>query len=111
MADFFTSQSEVPSAPKGNRMDLFNMKPEFKKKRVTVVGMGRSGAAAAALLAREGAEVLVIDDRQKEVPASLQAASFSRGEGASLRFHLGAWREEDLLSAESVVLSPGVPLK
>lgn len=92
-------------------MDRFNIKPEFKKKRVTVVGMGRSGAAAAALLAREGAEVLVIDDRQKEVPASLQAASFSGREGASLRFHLGEWREEDLLSAESVVLSPGVPLK
>jgi len=92
-------------------MDAFNMKPEFKKKRVTVVGMGRSGAAAAALLAREGAEVLIIDDRQKEVPASLQALSFSRGEGGTLRFRLGEWREEDLLSAESVVLSPGVPLK
>jgi UDP-N-acetylmuramoylalanine--D-glutamate ligase len=89
-------------------MDVFNMKPEFKNKRVTVVGMGRSGAAAAALLAREGAEVLIVDDRQKEVPASLQR---SGEKGTSFRFRLGAWREEDFLSAEWVVLSPGVPLK
>lgn len=80
------------------------MKLELKGKRVTVVGMGKSGVAAASLLAREGAEVLIVDDQQKEVPAALQALG-------QVRARLGPWREDDLLSAERVVLSPGVPLK
>ena len=85
-------------------MDGFNLNSELKQRRVTVVGMGRSGIAAASLLAREGADVLIVDDRQKEIPASLQALG-------QVRVQLGAWREEDLFSAEWVVLSPGVPLK
>jgi UDP-N-acetylmuramoylalanine--D-glutamate ligase len=105
------SEKGTLSARKGKRVDGFNMKPEFKQKRVTVVGMGRSGVAAALLAAREGAEVLIIDDRQKEIPASLLAFNLSEGKNVPLRFHLGAWREEDLFSAEYVILSPGVPLK
>lgn len=118
MADSFKNgiASSLPSPKMGTfsprkKMDAFNMKPDLKGKRFTVVGMGRSGVAAAALLAREGAEVLVVDDREKEIPAPLQAFNASEGKDAPIRFHLGAWREEDLLSAETVVLSPGVPLK
>ncbi len=85
-------------------MDGVNLNSELKQRRVAVVGMGRSGIAAASLLAREGADVLIVDDRQKEIPASLQALG-------QVRVQLGAWREEDLFSAEWVVLSPGVPLK
>lgn len=75
----------------------------LRGKRVTVVGMGRSGAAATTLLAREGANVLVIDDQQKKVPPFL--------EQVGAQFHLGAFQEEDLLQADLVVVSPGVPLQ
>jgi len=87
------------------------LKESFKGKRVTVVGMGASGVAAAALLAREGAEVLVIDDRPKEIPRSLFPFSQGGQGQGTVRFHLGGRREEDLLSSDWIVLSPGVPLQ
>lgn len=87
------------------------LKESFKGKRITVVGMGASGIAAASLLVREGADVLVVDDRQKAVPSSLSSLSQGGREAGSLHFRLGGRREEDLLSSELVVLSPGVPLK
>lgn len=79
----------------------------FQGKKVVVVGMGASGAAAAALLLREGAEVLAIDDRQKEVPSSL--AALAESSGGLLRFRLGERRADDLFSADVIVVSPGVP--
>jgi UDP-N-acetylmuramoylalanine--D-glutamate ligase len=96
---------------KGMGMDAPHLKLELKQKRVTVVGMGRSGVAAALLLARKGAEVLILDDRQKEISSPLRDFNLSEGKGSPIRFHPGAWREEDLFTAECVVLSPGVPLK
>ncbi|MFQ5781169.1 MAG: UDP-N-acetylmuramoyl-L-alanine--D-glutamate ligase, partial [Nitrospiria bacterium] len=72
-----------------------------------IAGMGRSGIAAAALLAGEGADVLVVDDLQREIPPSFQNGS---GPLSSVRFCLGGWREEDLFSVELIVLSPGVPV-
>lgn len=72
----------------------------LKGKRVTVVGMGRSGLAAATLLSEQGACPLIIDDNAQSIPSDLPT---------SLRFHLGNWVEEDLTSADLVVLSPGVP--
>lgn len=90
---------------------LLNMERELKNRRVTVVGMGKSGVAAASLLVRKGAEVLIVDDLEKTIPADLQALTAAPGNGGSVRARLGIWGEEDLLSADSVVVSPGVPLK
>lgn len=87
------------------------LRESFRGKKVAVVGMGASGMAAASLLVREGAEVLVVDDREKEIPSPLARLSREGRGSGSLRFHLGGRREEDLLSSECVVLSPGVPLK
>ncbi len=95
----------------GSAQDGVALKDSFKGKRVTVVGMGTSGIAAASLLVREGAEVLVLDDRQKEIPSALSPLSRGGQGMGTLRFHLGGRREEDLLSSELIVLSPGVPLK
>ncbi|WDT78848.1 MAG: NAD(P)-binding protein [Candidatus Manganitrophus sp.] len=58
------------------------LKESFKGKRITVVGMGASGIAAASLLVREGADVLVVDDRQKAVPSSLSSLSQEAGRPA-----------------------------
>ncbi len=69
--------------------------------RVTVAGAARSGVAAAELLARRGARVILSDAR-----ADLPAAASLRGLGVTLE--LGGHTRETFTSAELVVLSPGV---
>ena len=41
---------------------------KLKGKRATVVGMGRSGLAAATLLSEQGARPLIIDDNAQAIP-------------------------------------------
>ncbi|MBI3802316.1 MAG: UDP-N-acetylmuramoyl-L-alanine--D-glutamate ligase [Nitrospirae bacterium] len=84
------------------------MATSFRGKKGVVVGMGESGAAAAALLVREGAAVLVTDDRRKEIPAALRGLTEGEGPG-TIRFRLGDRPTEELLSADFIVISPGVP--
>jgi UDP-N-acetylmuramoylalanine--D-glutamate ligase len=71
--------------------------------QVLVVGAARSGVAAAHLLARRGARV-TLTDRQPHIPeaAALQAA------GVALE--LGGHVTATFVSADLVVLSPGVPI-
>src|SRR5512137_1672627 len=75
-------------------------------RKVVVVGLARSGAAAARLCAREGARVTVTDRR---APAEL-AADVRALEGSGVSFSLGAHDARDFTSADLVVVSPGVPL-
>ncbi|PYP88495.1 MAG: UDP-N-acetylmuramoyl-L-alanine--D-glutamate ligase [Candidatus Angelobacter sp. Gp1-AA117] len=78
---------------------------ELKNKRVLVVGLGRSGVAAAIFLQQQGARVTVSDTRteaelQKEIPALLdRGISLETGRHAERTF-----RDQDL-----IVVSPGVP--
>jgi UDP-N-acetylmuramoylalanine--D-glutamate ligase len=71
--------------------------PGFTGRKVAVLGLGRSGLAAAASLAAGGAEVLAWDDSKKSRNAA--------GSGAALR-DLAAtdWRE-----IAALILSPGIP--
>ncbi len=78
----------------------------FEKKKVIVVGLGKSGEAAAALLAGQGADVLVVDDERTTPPVSLTQLKCE----LPIHFKLGRFNAEDMLSAEMVVVSPGVPL-
>ncbi|MBK9516418.1 MAG: UDP-N-acetylmuramoyl-L-alanine--D-glutamate ligase [Anaeromyxobacter sp.] len=80
--------------------------PELKGKRVTVLGLARSGVAAARLLLREGALVTVTDAR----PAATLAPALAELGGAAVRAVLGGHDERDFTSADLVVVSPGVPL-
>ena len=64
---------------------------------VAVVGMSRSGEAAASLAVSLGAEVVGLDLRPSLAPI--------RG----VRLELGPHRRETLLGADLVVVSPGVP--
>jgi len=82
------------------------MKMDLKGKKVTVVGLARSGAGAANILARMGAEVAVTD-RQPE--AKLSGAV--RGLAPSVRRFLGGHPGELFTSADLIVVSPGVPLE
>lgn len=74
---------------------------ELKGKKVLVVGLGKSGAAAAQLCLSREARVIATDQAADTDFAPQLAAA-----GAEL--HLGGHRLEDFTWAEVVVLSPGV---
>jgi len=71
-------------------------------RKVVVVGAARSGVAAAALLVRRGASVTLTDTRaQIDADAELRQAG--------VRLELGGHAADTMLSADLIVLSPGVP--
>jgi UDP-N-acetylmuramoylalanine--D-glutamate ligase len=78
---------------------------ELKNKRVLVVGLGRSGMAAALFLRDKGARVTVSDSRSavalaKDIPTLLDAGIMVEAGGHGLL----TFRRQDL-----IVVSPGVP--
>jgi UDP-N-acetylmuramoylalanine--D-glutamate ligase len=74
--------------------------------RALVVGLGKSGVAAARLLATYGARVAVADDKA----ADALADSLRQLEGVPHERHLGGLSEEAFRGRDLVVVSPGVPL-
>jgi UDP-N-acetylmuramoylalanine--D-glutamate ligase len=77
------------------------------EKRVLVVGMGKSGLAAATWLARQGACVTVSETQDKSAFDSRVLGELS---GAGIGLELGEHRLKSFLEADLVVVSPGVPL-
>ena len=80
------------------------MTVDLAGKRVLVVGLGRSGTAAASLCAARGAAVTVTDKRGAAVlgPA---LAELPR----TVTVEIGGHQRQTFLAAELIVLSPGVP--
>lgn len=78
---------------------------ELAGRRALVVGLARSGVAAARLLAARGAHVTVTD--QKPLDELAGVAQELAALGAELE--LGGHRAESFSTAELVVVSPGVP--
>ena len=77
---------------------------DYEHKLVLVVGLGRSGQAAASLLARKGAQVKAVDLRSQ----GLEEVAESLGrQGVDCR--LGGYDPGDLAGVDLVVVSPGVP--
>jgi UDP-N-acetylmuramoylalanine--D-glutamate ligase len=79
---------------------------ELKGKKVLVVGLGKSGLAAALFMRRRGAQVTVSDVRSaealaKDIPALLEEGIMVETGGHGLL----TFRRQDL-----IVVSPGVPL-
>jgi UDP-N-acetylmuramoylalanine--D-glutamate ligase len=79
---------------------------DLKGKKVLVVGLGKSGLAAALFLRRRGAQVTVSDVRSaealaKDIPALLEEGIMVESGGHGLL----TFRRQDL-----IVVSPGVPL-
>jgi UDP-N-acetylmuramoylalanine--D-glutamate ligase len=75
-------------------------------KRVIVVGLGLSGEAAARLARAKGADVLATDTRTR---AQLGEAACKRLEDDGIELALGGHAGVDLVAADVVVVSPGVP--
>ena len=80
------------------------MRPDFKGKKVTVVGLARSGVAAARALHGLGAIVTVTD---KKPLAQLTALVSSLGSGIAVE--AGGHPQRIFIEADLIVLSPGVP--
>lgn len=79
---------------------------ELKGKKVLVVGLGKSGLAAALFLRRQGAQVTVSDMRSAEALANDIPALLEEGINVEAGGHgLLTFRRQDL-----IVVSPGVPL-
>jgi UDP-N-acetylmuramoylalanine--D-glutamate ligase len=78
------------------------MRFDVERKRVVVVGGGRSGKAAAALLVSKGAHVVLSDTAQ-----SLDGAEDLRALGVAIE--LGPHRADTFSGADLIVASPGVP--
>ncbi|HBT48134.1 MAG TPA: UDP-N-acetylmuramoyl-L-alanine--D-glutamate ligase [Peptococcaceae bacterium] len=77
---------------------------EWKEHRVLVVGLGKSGMAAAGILAGLGAEVVACDKEAKEE----REVRWLGDKG--VRLVLGSYPELEALKPHLVVTSPGVPL-
>jgi UDP-N-acetylmuramoylalanine--D-glutamate ligase len=77
----------------------------LRDRKAVVVGAGRSGRAASALLAAIGANVLLADTNETLAP------DIARELGANVRLELGPHSRAQFAEAEIVVLSPGVPVR
>lgn len=91
------SEGERPAADEENM--------ELRARRVLVVGLAKSGEAAAELLLSRGASVTVNDKRSRE--ALGEVATRLQHLGAKLA--LGEHSEALFLAHELIVVSPGVP--
>jgi len=78
--------------------------PKFRNKRITVVGLARSGIAAARALKDLGAVVTVTDRK-----TAYDLREETRMLGAGIDLALGGHPEKVFLEADLIVLSPGVP--
>jgi UDP-N-acetylmuramoylalanine--D-glutamate ligase len=80
---------------------------ELAGTKVTVVGLARSGVAAASLLQEAGAVVTVADRKDRsELSAQLQRLDQSK-----ISVTVGGGYESAIESADLVVISPGVPYR
>ena len=79
----------------------------FSGKKVLVVGMARSGMAAAKFLRTKGARLTISDCRGRtELGPEIQTL-----ESLGIRCEAGGHRPATFLEAECIVVSPGVPLE
>ena len=83
-----------------------NRARDMKEKRVLIVGLKRSGVAAAQLCAEQGAKVIVSDSADRKAFSSETEAL----RGIEVEFEFGAHRTETFLKPDLIVVSPGVPL-
>jgi UDP-N-acetylmuramoylalanine--D-glutamate ligase len=76
----------------------------FKNKKVTVVGLARSGLACANLLYNLGARISVTDNQDNQFIRQ----NVSKLESEDIKFELGRHSEDFIKDRDIIVLSPGV---
>jgi len=75
------------------------------KRKLVILGGGESGVGAAVLAKKEGYDVTLMDE------GSLKEGYRSELQKAGVKFLEGGVNEEELLNADEVVKSPGIPEK
>jgi UDP-N-acetylmuramoylalanine--D-glutamate ligase len=80
---------------------------DFKKKKILVVGLGKSGLVTACWLAGAGAEVVVSEMRPLH---ELNQGVLQEVQKLGIQVKAGGHQKDDFLKAELIVPSPGVPL-
>lgn len=75
-----------------------------KNKKVTVVGLARTGVASANLLIRRGAKVIVTDSKKER-----ELSSVIKQIDGDFKGVWGGHNEKDFVEADFIMLSPGVP--
>jgi UDP-N-acetylmuramoylalanine--D-glutamate ligase len=79
----------------------------FKNKRITIIGLARSGLACANLLFDLGARVSVTDNQD----SALTRLNSGQLKSKDIRIELGQHSQKFITDSELVVLSPGVSLQ
>ncbi len=79
----------------------------LKGKKIVVIGFGKSGKAATKLLLKHGCGEIIVSEsmNRSELPSEILRFFESQG----VYFETGGHKKETLLSADLVVVSPGVP--
>jgi len=88
-------------------MTMASATTELTGRKVTVLGLARSGISAARLLQVVGAEVTVADTK----PETELTEAVTRIDRTAVTLRLGAGYESALAGADLVVISPGVPTR
>jgi UDP-N-acetylmuramoylalanine--D-glutamate ligase len=82
------------------------MMDELRNKKVLIIGLGRSGVAAAHYCVRAGAAVIAADAK----PAAELGEALEALKGLPIRMALGGHDPALLLAVDLICVSPGVPL-
>ncbi|RJR48532.1 MAG: UDP-N-acetylmuramoyl-L-alanine--D-glutamate ligase [Desulfobacteraceae bacterium] len=80
---------------------------DVQGKKVTVIGLGKSGYSAAKWLARHGAEVTVSDIKEK---GALDPNLVRDLTSVGVKLETGGHRRDTFCHSDFIVVSPGVPL-
>ena len=84
------------------------LRMEFYKKKVLVVGLGKTGLSISRWLTGEGAEVTVSDMKEE---AALNELFVREIRELDVTLEAGEHRKETFLNSDMIVVSPGVPLE
>ncbi|KAI9161886.1 hypothetical protein LWI28_021743 [Acer negundo] len=104
-----TIQSSKKKKPRTG-IQCCSLKQDLQGQSVAVIGLGKSGRAAARLALARGASVVAIDQNQS-LPPLEQDPVFKKVNGNGLTTVLGHFDTELLENVDAVVVSPGVPIE
>jgi UDP-N-acetylmuramoylalanine--D-glutamate ligase len=80
---------------------------EFFRKKILVVGIGKSGVSSSVWLAGKGADVTMADAKEE---TGIDPEALKKIRGAGVGLELGPHREATFTNVDLIVVSPGIPL-
>jgi len=90
-----------------NKINMLKILKDLKRKKVAVIGFGKSGQSAAKLLLKKGAQVIIFDVKPKN---NLPSTIVKELEKKGAIFELGEKAQKNLFDVDFIVISPGIPM-